>query len=439
METAVTVERLISQPVSADGSFPLALGPLKRFIRCMWAVPFYQTPASRKVMPLMMTELNDLNPDRSRGKTKFPGANPFFHHCTFLQYYVASKNGRDVGRVAAYIDGLYHEPGVAGAVGWVGLFEAVDDQEVVSALLEQATRDLEQHGAVKIIGPARFNANGEDGLLVEGFDQHPMVMQPYQPPYYASYFEEWGVKENDWYAFHITPETAAPYLARIDAIRQHGRDPEQRLRQQGVAIRSVSMKDWDGEIARIKAVYNTAWDSQVHPQFERFTDEEFAYLAAGLRMIAVEDLVFMVEDVDEPGHPAIGMAVTLPDLNEVIEDVDRVHGRYVPSTHVYGLGDIRRDLMVFVQLRRRVKKRAFRNVRVLVLGTVRKRDGIDALLYEKTYRAGAAIGVEMASGSQIADTNPEIYVPLSRMGSAALTWRIYRHTAGTSEAGPKPQ
>ena len=133
------------------------------------------------------------------------------------------------------------------------------------------------------------------------------------------------------------------------------------------------------------------------------------------------------------------MAVTLPDLNEVIEDVDRVHGRYMPSTHVYGLGDIRRDLMVFVQLRRRVKKRAFRNVRVLVLGTVRKRDGIDALLYEKTYRAGAAIGVEMASGSQIADTNPEIYVPLSRMGSAALTWRIYRHTAGTSEAGPKPQ
>ncbi|HPS69840.1 MAG TPA: hypothetical protein PLO19_03725, partial [Candidatus Cryosericum sp.] len=64
METAVTVERLISQPVSADGSFPLALGALKRFIRCMWAVPFYQTPASRKVMPLMMTELNDLNPDR---------------------------------------------------------------------------------------------------------------------------------------------------------------------------------------------------------------------------------------------------------------------------------------------------------------------------------------------------------------------------------------
>ena len=91
------------------------------------------------------------------------------------------------------------------------------------------------------------------------------------------------------------------------------------------------------------------------------------------------------------------------------------------------------------QLRNAVSKRAFRNVRVLVLGTVRKRDGIDALLYEKTYRAGAAIGVEMASGSQIADTNPEIYVPLSRMGSAALTWRIYRHTAGTSEAGPKPQ
>jgi len=131
---------------------------------------------------------------------------------------------------------------------------------------------------------------------------------------------------------------------------------------------------------------------RVHPQFERFTDEEFAYLAAGLRMIAVEDLVFMVEDVAEPGRPAIGTAVTLPDLNEVIEDFDRVHGRYVPSAHVYGLGDVLRDLMVFVQLRRRVRRRAFRNVRVLVLGTVRKRDGIDALLYEKTYRRGRGDG-----------------------------------------------
>ncbi len=53
------------------------------------------------------------------------------------------------------------------------LFESFDDDETASALLEAATEDLQQAGAVKIIGPARFNANGEDGLLVKGSTSTP--------------------------------------------------------------------------------------------------------------------------------------------------------------------------------------------------------------------------------------------------------------------------
>jgi hypothetical protein len=295
-------------------------------------------------------------------------------------------------------------------------------------LLDTATQDLQKAGAVKIIGPARFNANGEDGLLVDGFDKHPMVMEPYQPPYYARFLEQWGVKENDWYAFRMTHESASVYMERLADMRARGQDLEKRLERQGIAVRSVKISDWANEIARVKIIYNAAWDSSVHPQFEQFSDEEFDYLAAGLKMIAIEDLVFVVEDTTKPGRPVIGMSVTLPDLNEVIEEYDRLHAAYVPSAHTYGLSDVRRDLGIFRLLRNRVKHRNFKYARVFVLGTTRKKNGIDAMLYEKTYLATIKMGVQLASGSQIADTNPEIYIPLSHMGNADITWRVYRHT-----------
>ncbi|HEX7608714.1 MAG TPA: hypothetical protein VF370_05305, partial [Candidatus Cryosericum sp.] len=90
--------------------------------------------------------------------------------------------------------------------------------------------------------------------------------------------------------------------------------------------------------------------------------------------------------------------------------------------------DVRRDLGIFGLLRSRVRHRNFKYARVFVLGTTRKKNGIDAVLYEKTFLATIKMGVQLASGSQIADTNPEIYVPLSHMGNADITWRIYRHT-----------
>jgi hypothetical protein len=427
METTVKVERLISRPVSTDGSFPLPLGRLKEFIRVAWAIPFYQSAASRKVMPIIAAELNDLNPDRSRRKMKFPGVNPFFHHCTFLQYYVASAGGNPVGRIIAFVDASYRERTVAGPVGWIGLLECIDDDSVADALLDAATADLERQGAVKIIGPARFNANGEDGLLIDGFDVHPMVMEPYQPPYYTRFMDRWGDKENDWYAFRMTQESAQPYMTRLEEMRGRGQDLEKRLLRQGIAVRAVQMKNWNSEIALVKTVYNQAWDTSVHPQFEQFSDEEFDYLAASLRNLAIEDLVFVVEDMSKPEHPVVGMSVTLPDLNEIIDEYDRGHQHYTPSRHIYGVSDLRRDLAILRLLRKRVKAKQFKNARIFVLGTTRKKSGVDGLLYEKTSLASLHMGVQIASGSQIADSNPEIANPLARMGTAAITWRVYHH------------
>lgn len=426
MKKKVAIERLIAQPVSDKGNFPLSIGDLKKFVNITWSIPFYWTAESRKVMPIVLSEMNDLNPDRSRWKMKFPGANPFFHHCSFLQYYVASVDEKPAGRIAAFVDRTYRDHKLPGAIGWIGLFESIEDGTVAETLLAAAMEDLHGQGVVKVIGPARFNANGEDGVLVDGFDKHPMLMEPYQPPYYARYLERWGVKENDWYAFRMNHVGATSYMKRIERMRHNGRNLEQHLADEGVTVRTVHLKDWDRELARIKMVYNQAWDTADHPQFEKFTNEEFDYIAAGLKMVAIEDLVFIAEDARTPEEPVVGMAVTLPDLNEVIEDYDHLHPLYRPSAHTYGISDLRRDLGILSLLRKRIKTRNFHNARTFILGTLHKKMGLDALLYLKTYLATESMGIETTSGSQIADTNPDMANPLSRMGDAEITWRIYQ-------------
>jgi hypothetical protein len=332
-----------------------------------------------------------------------------------------------VGRIAAFVDASYREHTVAGPIGWIGLFECIDDDDVADALLDAATVDLKHQGAVKIIGPARFNANGEDGLLIDGFDKHPMVMEPYHPSYYTRFMERWGDKENDWYAFRITMETVQPYMSRLEEMRGRGQDLEKRLLREGIAVRAVRMRDWNSEIALVKTVYNQVWNTSVHPQFEQFSDEEFDYVAVSLRNLAIEDLVFVVEDISKPEHPVVAMSVTLPDLNEIIDEYDGNHQHFRPSRHTYGVSDLRRDLGILRLLRRRVKAKQFKYARIFVLGTMRKKSGIDALLYEKTYLSGRKMGIQLGSGSQIADSNPEIAIPVGRMGTTDLTWRVYRH------------
>ncbi len=433
MESTITIERLISRPASGDGNFPLSLGQLKRFINVLWDIPFYHSGSSCKVMPILLSELSDLNPDRMVLKRKFPGTNPYFHHCSYVQYYIAVRSGKSAGRVAAFIDRTYHERGVAGTIGWIGLLECIDDDDIADALLDAAIRDLRAAGAVKIIGPAKFNANGENGVLIDGFDKHPMVMEPYHPPYYGRLLARHGVKENDWYAFHMDHSGASSYMDRIQHMHQHGMGLESRMKREGIRIRTANLADWENEIARVKEIYNTAWDTSDHPQFSPFSDEEFNYITASVRMIAIAGLLFIVEDTTRPGNPAIGMSVTLPDLNELIEEYDDIHGAYRPSRHVYGLADIRRDLGIYRLLRSRIKSGKFTNARVFILGTLRKKTGLDALLYLKTYFATRDMGIKVASGSQIADTNLEMVNPLVRMGTPEITWRVFRFDGGSQE------
>jgi len=436
MERQMTTElrKIISNPEGVDDifehdrvlHFKVSLKDLKDFVSIPWYISWYRSSESRKIFPPVLQEMTDLNPDFTNIKKLFPGFNPFFVHLEFLQYYIALKDGKKVGRIAAIIDNNYREKKFEGKVGIISLFEA-EDEETGKILIKEAVEDLKKHGALKIVGPMRFNATGEAGLLIQGFEIKPMPMEPYNPPYYKEIFDQFGEKENDWYSFLADFETVGPYIDRISNFTRNGESLEDFIFNNGIRIRNVTLKNFDEEAEKVKHVYNLAWDTIEHPQFEKFTDAEFRYIANSLKTALVPDFIFLVEEESSGNCTPIGISVTIPNINEVIEKVDnRYYRNFIPSGNPLSLKDVLRDLRILKELKSTIKNSTFKTARIYILGTLKKKKGIDAILYKRTFENGLKYNLAYSSASQVADTNLNMVNPLVRMGKTGFVWRVYR-------------
>jgi len=76
--------------------------------------------------------------------------------------------------------------------------------------------------------------------------------------------------------------------------------------------------------------------------------------------------------------------------------------------------------------KKRLKVKVFNNARIFILGSLSKKNGLDALLYLESYELAKIYGLETGSGSQIADINLEMINPMKRMADITFTWRVYR-------------
>ena len=130
-----------------------------------------------------------------------PSKNPFFQHADH-QFWLAVRDGVDVGRISAQIDHLAHSDPAAPA-GYFGMIAAEDDPEVFSALFARAEDWLRARGRAQAMGPFNLSINEEVGLLIDGFDTPPMFMMPHDPPYTAARIESLGYgKIKDVHAYY---------------------------------------------------------------------------------------------------------------------------------------------------------------------------------------------------------------------------------------------
>ncbi|HEV2678433.1 MAG TPA: dATP pyrophosphohydrolase [Aliidongia sp.] len=246
------------------------------------------------IAPLHLERLDALTPK-----------NPFFGHAD-VQFWIARKDGRDVGRISAQVDhqALAVRPD---APGQFGLIAAEDDPAIFRALLTTAEDWLRARGMQRMQGPINLNINEEIGLLVEGFDTPPMLLMGHDRPYVGTRLEEQGlVKEKDLYAYlyDITVDLPAGARRLVD-----------RPLPKGLTVRRIDFKHYNDEIRIITEVFNDAWLNNWG--FVPLTEIETDHLAKSLKPLLDPRLVRIVEQNGEP----VGFLVCLPNLNEAIRDL----------------------------------------------------------------------------------------------------------------------
>lgn len=98
-----------------------------------------------------------------------------FYKIGGIKAFMAYKNGRAVGRIAAIDNHKYNEFH-ASKIGFFGFFECINDQEVANALLEKVKEYHIQAGNSFLHGPVNPSTNYESGLLIEGFNDPPKII-----------------------------------------------------------------------------------------------------------------------------------------------------------------------------------------------------------------------------------------------------------------------
>lgn len=325
---------------------------------------------------------------------KFP-----FHQYGNVKYYIAYKDGKAAGRIAA-IDNknynLYHNSNI----GFFGFFDCIHDQEVADALFTKASEFARSNGYDAIMGPTNFTTNETAGVLVDGFNEPPKIMMTYNKPYYSELLEKYGFeKEMDLYAYMIYSEHASEKSLRI------ADNLEERLRAKGITFRNLRLKDIDNEAKRIKQIYNDAWEDNWG--FVPFTDAEFEYLKNDLKMILDEKWGFIAEKEGE----AIGFGLTVPDINEIL--IKNKRGRLFP-------------LGLFRLLFCRKKIRA---VRVIALGVLEqyRKQGIEAVFFAKNIQRAREKGLIGGEASWVLENNiPMVKAAENLNGVRYKTYRLYK-------------
>lgn len=328
-----------------------------------------------------------------------PAKNPFFKHAA-CELFLARRGNRVVGRIAAVEDRNYNAfHGTR--IGYFGLYEAVDEDEVARALFGEARAWIKSRGLTEILGPMNLSTNHEVGLLVDGFDSPPLVMMPYGPRYYMRHFEEvLGLtKAKDLWAYWLS--------AHADPPEKVVRIAEKVRAKEGVVVRPINLGDLANEAMRIKEIYNSAWEKNWG--FVPFTDEEFHHTVKDMKNLAIADLVLIAEVRGEP----VAFSMTLPDINQAL-----VHVGGQLTTYGLPVG-----LAKFLWYSRKIKQ-----LRLITLGVkepFRKR-GIDAILYLDTLRNARKLGYDGGEISWTLEDNVLVNRSIELMGSQHYkTYRIY--------------
>lgn len=234
-----------------------------------------------------------------------PKGHPFWQFSE-QRLFLAQRGAETVGRIAGIVDHNYnrfHDE----RMGIWGFFECANDLEAAAALFGGVEEWLRDQGMTFVRGPLNPSTNYEGGLLVEGYEQRPVFMMSYNPPYYPELVASCGFsKEKDLLSFWVDRHwQPPPWVERLARRISNKVD----IQMRPVRIR----EDLQTEMKYAKEIYHEAWFDNWG--FVPMTDAEWEALSHSLGRIMDPGLSFFMLDGQEP----VGVGVIVPDINPLLK------------------------------------------------------------------------------------------------------------------------
>ena len=316
--------------------------------------------------------------------------NAAFDFCE-ADYFMAYKDGKPVGRVAAIINHRANQTWNKKEVrfGWI---DFTDDHEVSEALIKTVEQWGKERGMTHIQGPLGFTDMDAEGMLIEGFDQLSTMATIYNAPYYPEHMERMGfVKDADWVEYKIyIPDSIPEKHQRISQLIQQ----KYNLKIKKYKSSKKIAKEYGQEIFElINEAYTPlyGYSALTQKQIDQYVKMYLPIL--DLRMVT------LITDAEDK---LVAVGISMPSLAHALQ---KSHGRLLPFGWYYLL-----KALFF-------KKRS--KILDLLLVAVKpeyQNKGVNALLFSDL------IPVYQKLGFEYAESNPE----LELNGKVQAQWGYFR-------------
>jgi GNAT superfamily N-acetyltransferase len=257
-----------------------------------------------------------------------------FHEHSDVDFFLAVRDGRDVGRIAAIENkpfNRYHDTKKADFY----FFDSEYDHEAAGALFETAFEWARNRGLDTIVGPKGMGPLDGYGVLVLGHEhRNTMTMLNYNHPYYQELVEAQGFeKEVDFVSCYLTADNFK-IPERVERIAR-------RVMERGnLGVKRFKSKkellQWADRIGR---AYNASFVNNW--EYFPFSQREIDFVVDNIMMVADYRLIKVIVH----GEDVVGFLFAFPDLSAAMQ---RAKGRLHPLSLADLLLDMKRTKSVSV-------------------------------------------------------------------------------------------
>lgn len=259
---------------------------------------------------LFSDEMNTLSKDK----------NAAFEFCE-AEYYLAYKDGKLAGRVAAIINHKANSKWGKKSVrfGWI---DFIDDREVSKALLDAVEKYGREKGMEDMVGPLGFTDMDPEGMLVWGFDQLGTMPTIYNYAYYPEHIEalEGFEVDNKYVEFKImVPDEVPEKYAKIAMMIE---------KRYNLHVRKLTKKDifQGGMGQKIFDLINDTYKDLYG--YSELSQKQIDQLIKSYLGFLDFNLITCIEDWTDGEHKLIGVGITMPSLAHALRKCRR--GRLLP-------------------------------------------------------------------------------------------------------------